>query len=91
MDDVPPPFGLISTGDCGDEERCWRWMGRFDRRLPVILFRQHGDAGASRHRSHAGAWERSKEYNDFGIPSPPNSQNVITFPRDKRAQDNLDI
>ena len=36
-------------------------MGWVDRRLLVVLFRQRGEAGASRRRSHAGAWERSKQ------------------------------
>ena len=31
------------------------WAGRF----PPALIHRHGDAGASRQRSHAGAWERS--------------------------------
>ena len=38
MDDVPPPFGLISTGDCGNEEGCWRWMGWVDRRFWSFSF-----------------------------------------------------
>ena len=38
----------------------WRRLGRAGRRLLDSLGGLPGDAGASKHRSHAGAWERSK-------------------------------
>ncbi len=38
--DDAPPFGLISTGDVGGAERCWRWMdgAGFDRRFWSFSF-----------------------------------------------------
>ena len=64
--EVPHPLGLITVCAAGEgqgelvlERRGWR-------QLVAALFDQHGDAGASQPRSHAGAWERSIHARDGG-------------------------